>query len=115
MHRSLRQPLTAAVSTVPRSQRQKSLRRMSGDGGPNATIDRVTCSVCGFHGINITTSVGENFPTAYVTTGNTYVWTTPDQPLSVIDLQVLPVPNTSVSCPFCGATRWTDGAKGQGQ
>lgn len=115
MSRWLHHRLTAPVETVPRPQRRKTRRARSGDGGINSTIDRVQCSVCGFAGVNITTFPGEDFPTQYVTTGTTYEWASPDQPLSVIDLQVLPVPNSSVSCPFCGATRYLDGSRGQGQ
>ena len=115
MHRRLRPTTTASVETVPRSERRKTFRHLAGDGGPNSTIDRVTCSVCNFPGVAITTMPGENFPTQYVTTGSTYVWTNANDPLSVIDLTVTPVTNPRASCPFCGATLFVGGSRGQGQ
>jgi hypothetical protein len=119
MNRTLRSGVPARspsrVFTSPRPSAQKHRVRQSGDGGPNQTSDRLTCSVCGFKGVNVTTTPGEHFPTGYQTTGTTYVWDSPDQPLSVIDKQVLPKPSPAVSCGFCGATRFLDGSKGKGQ
>ena len=77
--------------------------------------ERLACRICGFRGIPLTVIPGENFPTALVVTGSTYSWTSASEPLSVIDKAVTPEPNPSVSCPFCGGTRFLDGMKGQGQ
>lgn len=116
MNRSIthRGTQTADVLSPPRHRRRKYARHDAGDGGVNNSPDRITCSVCRFPGIAITASPGQDFPTAYTTTGTTYVWTSPDQPLSVIDKQVVPVPNPAVSCPFCGATAYLYGSKGSG-
>lgn len=103
------------VATVPRRSPPFQRHHPAGDGGPNNTPDRLTCSVCGFPGIDITIQPGENFPTAYVTTGTRYVWDSPEEVVTTLDLQVLPVPNPAVSCAFCGSARFMDGSKGQGQ
>lgn len=119
MHRNLRpggyQPAASRLFTTPRAAHRKSKVRASGDGGGNNYVDRLTCTVCGFAGVNIATVPGENFPTVMVTAGTTYVWTSPDQAVSVIDKTVTPTPQSKVSCPFCGSTRFLDGSKGKGQ
>lgn len=80
----------------------------------NSEPDRITCAVCGFPGVDIDTEPGGEFPTSFTVTDSTYVWTNTDDPISGLDKSVLPVPNPSVSCPFCGATRFLDGNKGSG-
>jgi hypothetical protein len=77
--------------------------------------DRIRCRVCNFPGVSVEATPGENFPTALVTTGSTYVWAASTDALSTLDLTVLPTPNPAVSCPFCGATRYMDGSRGSGQ
>ncbi len=79
------------------------------------TPDRLECRVCGFPLNRADVEPGGGFPTAYVTTGNTYVWTSPADALTVIDKQIEPVTNPAVSCSFCGSSRLFDGQKGQGQ
>lgn len=76
--------------------------------------DRLTCAICGFPGVDIATEPGGDFPTAYTVSGSTYVWTNADDALSTLDKTVTPVPNASVSCNFCGGTRFLDGSKGSG-
>mgnify|MGYP003393453967 CR=1 FL=1 len=77
--------------------------------------DRITCHICGFRGNSAEVTPGENFPTALVTTGSTYVWTNSNDPLSGLDLTVLPTTNPAVSCGSCGASLLMSGHKGQGQ
>ena len=108
-------PHRMRLAEVPRPTRPRHVRRPSGDGGPNQTIDRVKCSICGFSGNAITVNPGQNFPTAFVTTGSTYVWTSPSDPVTSLDKQVLPVPQPSVSCAFCGGSMLLGGSKGMGQ
>lgn len=108
-------PRGQLVFNTPKPASRKYRTHQSGDGGPNQVMDRIRCSVCGFPGVSIETVPGENFPTVMQTTGTTYVWASPDQPVTILDKQVLPVPQSKVSCPFCGATRFLDGQKGKGQ
>ena len=77
--------------------------------------ERLTCRICGFPGIDVTTDPGENFPTALVVTGSRYTWASPSDSIAVIDKAVMPTTNPSVSCSFCGVTRFLNGMKGQGQ
>lgn len=106
---------SSPVRTVPKPTARKVKVLQSGDGGPNNVQDRLTCTICGWSGNPITVSPGGNFPTTYQVTGSTYVWSSPDQPLSVIDKAVVPIPQPSVSCGFCGGTLLMSGAKGVGQ
>lgn len=77
--------------------------------------DRLTCSICGFPGIDVQTRPGGGFPTALVAAGTTYVWTNANDPISAIDKTVTPTVDSAQSCPFCGGTRFQDGRRGQGQ
>ena len=85
-------------------------------GAENASPDRIRCSTCNFAGVDIETVPGESLrgSTQYVTTGTTYVWTSPADALSTIDKAVEPKANSSVSCPFCGGEAFLWGAKGTG-
>ena len=80
----------------------------------NTQPDRLTCAVCGFQGVDIETEPGGDFPTTFTISGSTYIWTVPNEAVTTLDRTVTPVTNTSVSCPFCGATRFLDGSKGSG-
>ena len=120
MNRMLRlggySPPSSRVTTSPKPTGRKVRVRPSGDGGPNNVVDRITCTICGFPGIDVNSfQPGQNFPTVMQASGSTYVWTSPDQPLSVIDKTVTPVPQPTVSCPFCGGTFALGGRKGKGQ
>ena len=103
-------PSLLLVSQLPRRRVRVHIRPAS-----PSVFEHVTCRVCGFRGIPLSTEPGENFPTALVVTGTTYSWTNANDPLSVIDKAVTPVPNSASSCPFCGSTRFLDGQRGQGQ
>lgn len=76
---------------------------------------RLICGVCGFPGIPFETVPGENCPTTLQVTGTTYSWTNSDDAIGLIDKFVVPIPNPSVSCAFCGATAYMTGSRGQGQ
>lgn len=91
----------------PRKRIGATVHQFPGTAPP---IDRVRCAVCGFAGIPLDTVPGEGFPTAYRTEGTTYVWESPTDSIATLDLTVLPVPNSGVSCPFCGATQFLTGS-----
>ena len=80
----------------------------------NTEPDRIRCSVCGFPGVDIDTEPGGGFPTTFVTSGTTYVWTAANDAISGLDYSAEPSASTSSSCPFCGATRFLDGSRGSG-
>ena len=80
-----------------------------------ALPERLVCRVCGFAGVSVDAGIGENFPTGFTVTGPTYSWTNANDAVALIDKVVTPVPDSGSSCPFCGATRYLDGSKGQGQ
>lgn len=86
------------------------------DASRNTERDRITCSVCGFPGVDMDTTPGESLAgsTSYVTNGTVYAWTNADDDITLKDKEVIPVPNVAVSCPFCGAERFLDGHKGSG-
>ena len=115
MSRWFRTGGSSPVSTVPRPSQRKLVPRRAGDGGPNQTIDRIRCTVCGFAGNPITVQPGGNFPTTFTTTGSTYVWAQADEALSTLDQATLPVPQPGVACAFCGATMLLGGSRGKGQ
>jgi hypothetical protein len=105
---------SSPVRTVPRPTGRKVQRRPSGDGGPNTVVDRISCAVCGFAGVDIQTQPGANFPTAYTTQGSTYVWASPADAITSLDKSVTPVPAVGAACPFCGATNFLSGSRGSG-
>ena len=77
--------------------------------------DRLICRICGFPGNRVDVTPGENFPTALVTSGSTYVWTQSTDALATLDRTVLPVTDPAVSCGFCGGTLLLSGHRGSGQ
>jgi len=102
------------VRNVPRPTTRKLHPRPSGDGGPNNVVDRITCNVCGWPGIPIEWQPGSNFPTSFTTNGTQYSWTSPSQPITEMDKEVVPVPAAGAACSFCGATAYLSGSRGSG-
>lgn len=70
---------------------------------------RVSCSVCGFNGIDpIRTAEPEVAPFSLVITGTVYQ-PEPGQSLDVIDKEVTREIPAFSACPFCGSPDWAFG------
>lgn len=74
--------------------------------------DRVVCAVCFWPANDI-----EEEPAARLgakptrTTGSTYVWARPDEPVSTLDKEVVAIRQYG-ECDFCGAELFLDGRRG---
>lgn len=92
------------------------IREYKGPGTAAQDDDRITCSICGFPGISPYAQPGESTApqgsVSLVASGTTYVWDSPEEPVSNQDYEVVVVPNAMAACPDCGGELFLSGHKG---
>lgn len=91
-------------------------RLYRGPGTAEQDENRITCSVCGFPGINPYAMQGESMAAqgavTIVTSGTKYVWDSPNESVTTQDYEAVVIPNSMSACPDCGAELFLSGRRG---